>query len=402
MLIALFVAAALQTSSAQASEDRQDPPGFWERDALFGDWGGVRSSLADQGVTTTLAFTGEVLGATSGGTDRDRGSGLLLDWVVDSNLSTLLGWTGASARINPLWLAGDEISANLGDLTKVSNIAGRGGVRVFEFWLQQSVADNLASLRAGILAADQEFAITGSALLYYNSVFGGPVFLTPNLPWPIYPLGALGARVRVDPDASTYVQVGVYEGSPGTEADNRSGLNVDLSTDEGVFVIGEAGWKSGGELPFLLKAGAYYHSGDVAASRSGVAGAYALIERKLCRPGSFPGMVDAFVRVGFAQDDKSLVSFGVDAGVNVTGLLSFRPEDILGLGVIYGRISRHYAQTQTHPSIWGYEAVIEATYKIVITPAWSLQPDVQYIVHPGGTTAETNATVIGLRVDVNF
>lgn len=387
MLLALLVAAALQDP---------DPPGFWERDALLGDWGGARTSLAGHGLTTSLAFTGEVLSVGSGGVDRDRGSGLLLDWVVESDFAKLLGWTGGSGKINPLWLAGDGISDDLGDLTKVSNISGRGGVRVFELWLQQAFADGHLSLRAGILAADQEFTITNSGLLYFNSVFGGPVFLTPNLPWPIYPVGALGARVRADPSPETYVQVAVYEGNPGAEDFNRSGLRVRLDSDEGVFVIGEGGWKYGGESPGILKAGLYYHSGDVTASRSGVAGGYALVEQRLG-----PG-IDSFLRFGVAQPDKALVSFGLDAGLNVTGLLPFRPDDVLGFGVIYARISRDYAEAQPNPGPWGYESVLEATYKIAITPAWSLQPDVQYILHPGGTTASTNATVVALRIDVVF
>ena len=83
-------------------------------------------------------------------------------------------------------------------------------------------------------------------------------------------------------------------------------------------------------------------------------------------------------------------------------LTKIRPDDVLGVGVIYGRISRHYSEMQANPASWGYEAVFEATYKIAITPAWSVQPDVQYVAHPGGTTADTNATVVGIRVDLNF
>ena len=175
----------------------QDPPGFWERETLLGDAAGVRPALAERGVTFTLAFTGEIISCVSGGVHQDAGADLLMDWVIDADLDKAFGWPGAAVRVNPMWLAGDGVAGDVGDLTLVSNITGRGGVRVFEAWLEQSLFDDVFSLRAGILAADQEFILSTPGMLYFNSVFGGPVFLSPNLRWPIYPVGALGARVNV-------------------------------------------------------------------------------------------------------------------------------------------------------------------------------------------------------------
>ena len=393
MILALVAAAALQS---------QDAAGFWERDALLGDWGGVRRSLADRGLTTTLEFTGEFLGTVHGGVERDTGADLLLDWVVEADLDRMLGWTGGSAKLNPLWLAGDGVSDSLGDLTQVSNITGRGGVRVFELWLQQALFDGAISLRAGILAADQEFAITGQGQLYYNSVFGGPVFLTANLAWPIYPVGALGARVRVEPAPGLSVQAAVYDGNPGTEDANRSGLRVRLHSDEGVFTIAEIGWTSGGDCPGTVKAGGFHHSGGGTSSSSGLGGGYALYEQKIYREGPLPGALDAFVRVGFVPEEKARVAFGADAGLNFTGLLPGRPLDVLGVGFIYARISRTFALAQPEPATWGYESVIETTYRLAVTPAWSFQPCVQVVLHPGGSSRVPDATVVGVRVDLLF
>ncbi len=49
-----------------------------------------------------------------------------------------------------------------------------------------------------------------------------------------------------------------------------------------------------------------------------------------------------------------------------------------------------------------YEAVLELTYRAQITPWFALQPDVQWIIHPGGSTAIDDALVIGLRAAVSF
>jgi porin len=178
----------------------QESPGFWEREKLL-------NTPELQGVTVTLAYTAEVISNVHGGVRRDTGFDQLMDGVIDADLQKAVGWAGGSARINPMWLAGDGVAGDVGDLTLVSNITGRGEIRLFEAWLQQSVG-KFCSLRAGILAADQEFMLTKSGTLYFNSVFGGPVFLTPNVAWPMYPVGAPGARpgsILVD---GLYVQGG--------------------------------------------------------------------------------------------------------------------------------------------------------------------------------------------------
>jgi porin len=398
VLLALVVAAALQA---------QDPQGFWERDTLLGDWGGVRPALADRGVRTTLEFTGEILSNVRGGLSHDTGAQLLLDGVIEADFDRLLGWTGGSGRINPLWLAGDGLTSSIDELTHVSNIEGLGGVRVFEFWLQQALLDGALSVRAGILAADQEFAIADSGVLFANSGFGGPVFLTANLSWPIYPVGAAGLRLRWEPAAKTYVQAAVYDGDPGSEGLNRSGMRVRWNHGEGVFSIAEAGRRFGDQCPVTIKAGAFYHTADFADYDSGhaapgLAGGYALVEQRVWTDGPLPGALDVFVRVGAAQPQRSFVSLAADAGLNFTGLLPGRPSDVLGLGAIYARVSPDYTGAQPDAARWGYEAVFEAAYKLVLTPAWSFQPDVQVILHPGGTSELPTATVLGIRLNLIF
>src|SRR5262245_59362692 len=110
MTCALLVLLAFQTPPP--------PPGFWDRPTLIGDFGGVRPTLADAGVTFVLAYTHEVMSNVDGGLERETAADLLLDWVIDADLNKAVGWTGASARVNPMWLAGTGISDDIGDLTK--------------------------------------------------------------------------------------------------------------------------------------------------------------------------------------------------------------------------------------------------------------------------------------------
>jgi porin len=48
------------------------------------------------------------------------------------------------------------------------------------------------------------------------------------------------------------------------------------------------------------------------------------------------------------------------------------------------------------------EIVLEATYQCVIAPWCFVQPDIQYIINPGATTAYGNALVVGARFSVEF
>lgn len=359
---------------------------------MAGDLGGLRPAHADAGVTYTLAFTAEIMSNVEGGLEQDAAADLLMDWVIDADLSKAFGWTGGAARINPMWLAGTAISDDVGDLTRVSNITGREGVRVFEAWLQQTLFNGALSLRAGILAADQEFAFTAAGALYFNSAFGASVFTSANLSVPIYPVGAPGARARIDFTKTAYFQAAVYDGDPGTESFNRSGLRVRMTDEEGLFSIAESGITLG---ETVLKAGGFLHTARAVDS---LAGGYAVVEQKLSRELG----IDVFLRLGYAQEDRSVVSHGLDCGINFTGVIPRRPADVLGIGFIYARIGRDFAQAQPNRRFWGYESVIEVTYKIAFSPWLSVQPDIQVVVHPGGSTELADAVVLGLRLDVLF
>jgi porin len=70
------------------------------------------------------------------------------------------------------------------------------------------------------------------------------------------------------------------------------------------------------------------------------------------------------------------------------------------------------AVTKIAAPIRDFEAVFELTYQYQLAKNWTLQPDVQYIVHPGANVADPqvrtgvapipNAAVVGLRTILKF
>ena len=74
------------------------------------------------------------------------------------------------------------------------------------------------------------------------------------------------------------------------------------------------------------------------------------------------------------------------------------------MALIYGQMSSGYRSLAAQQGFPGpsYEAVGELTYSIQLTPSVTLQPDLQYVIHPGGTQENGNALVAGFRATVNF
>ena len=117
-----------------------------------------------------------------------------------------------------------------------------------------------------------------------------------------------------------------------------------------------------------------------------------------------------FLRISGAPGDRNVISFYLDCGVSYKGLLPGRDKDLCGLAVAYARFSdsarafdrdqSFYSHVSTRPR--DEEVVIEASYQAIIQAYWAVQPDMQVIVHPGGSSQFGDALVLGLRTVLTF
>ena len=85
-----------------------------------------------------------------------------------------------------------------------------------------------------------------------------------------------------------------------------------------------------------------------------------------------------------------LLSF-VGGGVSYQGLVPGRGSDSASAGVIAGIFSHVIPQTTA-------ETVLEANYQITVTRWLSVTPDLQYIFRPSGSSAISNALVLGVQL----
>lgn len=455
---ALGLTSALAGVSTTATTISDEATPWWEWDYATGDWGGLRTTLSDKGVDIFGSYDVEVWGNTTGGLKRGAVYTGLLTFGADLDLEKLVGWQGATVSTTWLWLSGRDASGDLvGNFLTVSNIAGFETFRNLELWFQQNLFDDKLSIRLGQLTADSEFIISDYASNFINGTFGWPAFAYTNLPegGPGFPMGTLGIRVAVNPVDWLTVQSAVFQGNVFAQNVNRHGFRWDLDSDNGYFWINEiqGRWNQGEDtfaLPGQAKFGAWFHTANFAdpyydadgipladesssgdpLNRQWNYGFYWIVDQMVYRePGesiassglskdgkTFAGKAKAIVekpsqqglgwfgRIAFQPQNRNFLGFYFDTGVVYTGLIPTRDEDKTGLAFGYAQLSngaRETAELEGSTGV-GAEMVLEWFYQCALTPFLTVQPDIQYIINPGGSQDLGNAFVIGGRASISF
>lgn len=424
---------------------------WWEWDTATGDWYGLRTKLADKGVEIFGGYTAEVWGNTTGGLKDGTVYTGLLDFGVNLDLEKAVGWQGASMSTTWLWLSGRDASEDLaGNFLTISNIAGFNTLRMLELWFQQNLLDDKISLRFGQITADSEFVISDYAGTFINGTFGWPAFMYMNLPagGPGYPMGTLGARLALNPVDWFTFQSAVFQGNVYDQNVNRHGFRWRLDGENGFLFLNEAQvrWNHRDEemgLPGQAKAGMWIQTGALAdtlaeSTDSGNYGWYFILDQMIYREPSteLPApagntkdgktVVDGkssaksfkepvkmeksdqglgfFGRIAFTKEDRNFLNFYFDTGLTYKGLIPGRDEDTLGVAFAYAQLGNTARNTLIDEGSVGVgaEMVLEFTYQAQITPWLVIQPDVQYIINPGGTQDLNNAFVIGGRAAITF
>ncbi len=454
--LAVATLAAMAGICGAQAEDKAKPApkSIWEQETLTGDWGGAHTALKERGLDITLNYTGEMLSLLSGGVNRRSVYEGLLEFTTAADLQKLVGWSGATAQVTVFGIQNTKggITAAAGSISPPSSIDALPTTRLFAAWFEQSFGQ-VAWLRVGQLAGDAEFFFSDTAAGLINGTFGWGDIMAANMlhSGPAYPLAAPGVRLKVKPTEDVSVLAAVFTGDPAgancgpddvPQRCNRYGF-AGFGLDGGALYLGEVQYevnqgKRALGLPGVYKVGAWYATADFADQHFGVGpggtqltladpsapdsllhrgnwGIYGVADQMVWRRGE--SSVNLFVRGGVSPSDRNLVSYYVDGGIGLKGLLPHRPEDRLTFGVAYAKISPDaVALDQDNLAISGApyavrdaETVFELSYLVQIAPWWIVQPDIQYIHHPNGgqnpddpTLTLDHAFVGGIRSIIKF
>ena len=451
LVVAVCIATALRAGpAAPAAADVAGVPGtapfsFFEdwasalagpdRAFLTGDWGGLRTRLLDLGITPNLALITDVLGNPIGGRHRAVRESDELALSLTADLDRLAGWAGGRFHLSFSMRSGTSLSdRDIGNVFTVAQVCCGHTYRLVNVALEQSLFEDRVSLRWGRITAGDEFL---SSPLYGNFVQGAfnanPIGILFNVPMTVYPTATWGMRARVRPISQLSMMAGVYNGDPTLGDNDKHG--VDWTMRGPLFAIGEIGLHLNQEpfatgLPGNYKIGGYYlagkvpdqrrdiHGGSIALSglspqmHSGNGGFFILLDQMIYRDGGEGSQrgLTPFVSLLFAPDSSvNTMPFFANGGLVYRGLFPSRPHDTAAFGVAYGAFSSQRARSQrdarsagSGAGIQKYEVALELTYIVQATKWLQVQPDLQYIINPGGTGKIPNALVLGFQLALSL
>ena len=387
--------------------------------------GNPLDALNARGISFPVSYTGEVLGNLSGGHSRGAIYEGLLTAGVRIDLGKFIGWDGATIYASTIYPHGESPTARyVHDFNGVSSIDVDHDLRLYEAWIQQDFAGGKFSIRAGQLLADAEFFGCDDSAFFVNGSFSTLPAFSKNFNAPVFPTGAPGVRIYYAPNDSFYVRSGIFAGNTGNPAtNNRHGTRF-FDGNDGALFLAEAGYtfnpppKPGNDakdkapaarpLSGTYKLGGYYNSST---SRPWMAQAAApatmgFISSPTRNSGTSPAIpkqgLRCFGHISGAPDDRNLVAFYCDGGLDYQGLIPSRDADILAFGLSNTKISRNAVDASGLPAAAHHETVLELTYLAPINDHLSVQPDFQYIINPGATIRQPNAVVAGIRFSLSF
>jgi porin len=453
MLTVAALAAAgsiAHSACAWAQAQRSDEPKEPAQTTLSGDWNGLRPYLERKGVVFTLNYTNDFLSNVRGGIGPGSVAIGVFQPQLDLDLQKLVGLQGGHVHVHGLLTHGPFFSQTyLGNILAVSNLEAGPVGRLYALWYEHKALDDRLSIRAGLMLADSQFLQSQTAANFINNGISWPMFLAANLPagGPAYPLPAPGVRVRIKPRDDLALQAAVFSGDPsggdGSNQDLPLPTGTVFSFRGGAFFIAEASYlpnqgKDAGGLPGAYRIGAWWHTsrhfGDQRYDTNGVSlaspmstgvpfqhtgdqGFYGVIDQMLYRvPGTDDQGLSGFVRAGGVPNDRNLISFYADGGLVYKGLVPQRPDDKVGIAAAYARVGNNARGLDMDTGFFGNfyypvrsgETMIEVMYQAQLAPWWLLQPEMQYIIRPGGGVLNSdgsfrpNAWVIGVRSSLNF
>ncbi|MEY2342783.1 carbohydrate porin [Acidithiobacillus sp. IBUN Pt1247-S3] len=301
-----------------------------------------------------------------------------------------------------------EDTAYSGDLQTASNIYAPSAIRLYELNYRQQWTDWLAT-RVGYTDFNLYFDVASNALQLLNGSFGLDPSLSGNVPaLPTYPYSGLGFIVHT------------YGGNWSSKAAIFQGDAVHQYQgvfDRGYFAIWEGALHWGHEEgedadddtdeygQYVFKVGAWHYrqprapAFDLSPTTNGV---YGIVEAHWQIAGA---ELAPFLQWGKAFGRENLVPWYLGAGARLSHFLPARPDDALSFGMARaalrpGVVAAGFEDEEQPAAIYPAETSYELTYVAKLNDYLSLQPDLQYIVHPNGVYP--NATVGLLRLHLEF
>jgi porin len=411
----------------------------WQEGALSGESQRLRRSWGEAGIHTELLYKGNWLSSSLG--DAKHGSDYMQNLELKVGLDVEKMWEipNSTAFIHVIHNSGGKMNAAyLHSIMGVDNSeATDNNSKLYQAWISKTFYHSALSVLAGIYPIDTEFYVTDTSGIFLNPSFGMAAEVTQtgrNGP-SIYPLAALGVRVKYQPTPVFYVQAAVLDGNPGGGR-NPHWTRFNPFHGDGLLQLAEIAFQPGEahhmqEYIDPLK-GVILTEGQKLESRYEPIGKYAighwsyskpfddllyndlagnplqhrnqgsylLMENSVYRAEDMQRDAVAFFRYGTADGHVNIFDYSDSFGVRIRGLIAGRADDFFGIAVSHAHASESYRLARKALAMPHNETSIEATYRAQLKAWLVMQANVQYISNPGLVPGVRNATVFGLRCEI--
>ncbi|MEO8206506.1 MAG: carbohydrate porin, partial [Chthoniobacterales bacterium] len=357
------------------------------------------------------------------------------------NLEKLIGWKGGSLDVSGLDRNGTSLSEQyIGNQYTVQQIFGGETIMFYALIFQQKLYNDKIDIKIGRFATGDDFASSPLYWLYMNNgIDGNPQALPVNTAFSAYPWAVWAARLKVQPTEDTVAMFGVYQASNRIFKRAYHGMDWSMRPSDGVLLITQMGWHP--ELfkqavpnnsiantskdatkavkePIMQGYPGHYWMGfyfspwtqstftTPSSTAHNAYGFYWHADQMVYRPklGLDSGLTVWSAITLSPQQNLAKIPYQINGGLIYKGLIPGRQQDQTIFGVIYGSFGSDYAQTVS-PSGGGYpsyELDFEFGYRINFSKFLYVQPDIQYVINPGGTGNIPNALVLGSQMGVTF
>lgn len=392
--------------SAQSSA-RSD----WQtRSTLTGDWGGVRSTFADNGVVVDLRHTSFHQGLASGTGNSDYEYGGKFDAFINLDSAKMGLWEGGGFRSHIEYRHGNA-QANLGGAIFAVNTAlfwpgdTPDELVATSLYVTQKIGDK-SSIAIGkfnpvdLLAADPFYGGWGTDR-FMNLILAAP----PSGLIPVVFMGGV-ATIKSDPISWTIMvfdpEDRTFDYFPGDLFEN--GVNVSVSGAHTTTLAGRKTTYAVTGLYSTAEGTDYSALVPGIGSTSTKSGSYNVsfefkhnLQESKTQPNASWGF---YFKVAGADGNPNYVQSSVIAGIGGRALFIGRPQDSFGLGVYRYNLSDVLQDALSPYTQFTDESAVEAFYSYAVTPWLNIGPNVQYIKPASG--GFDNALVLALRAQISF
>ncbi|PVZ79306.1 carbohydrate porin [Serratia sp. S1B] len=385
------------------------------RTTLTGDWDGLRTQLANDGVKFDSSLNLEIAYLADGGFKEQQAPTYVSQLALGStlDLEKLMNWEGVSIRASVMARQGQSVSVeqlsdpNAPQLANVQANYGRGnsGTRLSELSIEKNFLDNGVSLRAGRFGMGTYFNVM-SCDFQNNSFCGAQMGKWHSSKWINSPVSqwAVMGKYKINPEV--FVQFGVFEFNPKNLKEDE-GWNLSTTGADRVNIPLEFVWqpsKAINDLSGVYRIGAFYNTAHKIQNQKDIItgeskdksyGFWGGMEQQLTQIGNGARGLYGFFNFSFHDQVTNKVQNMQQMGVKYVGLFDRHTNDILGLAINRVEVSHRYREYHSYLNE-DAEYNLELNYSAFPVKWFMLRPNIQYVIHPGATNHVDNALVLGL------